>query len=86
EACKCYQSSIDLDPKFGDAWFNIGWVLHRSGATQQAEEYLVNGLERSPNHEEMQSLLHEVRQALQKQSETGHTGCSCNESKGPETR
>lgn len=86
EACKCYQVAIDLDPQFGDAWFTIGWVLHRSGAIQQSEEYLVKGLEMSPDHEEMQSLLDTVRERLEKEPAPGHAGCSCNEPTGPENR
>lgn len=85
DACKCYQTAVDLDSGFGDAWFNIGWVLHRSGAIQQAEEYLVNGLERSPNHEEMQTLLHSVQETLRNMEDAGQTGCSCNQTTGPES-
>lgn len=77
EACKCYQTAIDLDPEFGDAWFNIGWVLQRSGALQQAEEYLVSGLERVPDHEEMRDLLKTVQTSLQEQERSGSAGCSC---------
>lgn len=61
EAAKCYETSISLDPNFADAYFNIAWILQKSGVPQKALEYAEMGLSADPDHEDLKKLISEIK-------------------------
>jgi len=57
EASRCYEKTLELDPTFDDAWYNIAWILEKVGATEQAMQYARSGLRTNPDNEELSEIL-----------------------------
>jgi len=60
EAAKCYETAIELDSAFADAYFNIAWILQKAGVPDKASEYAERGLIAEPGHEDLKKLLKEI--------------------------
>ena len=52
-ALAAYQRAIDIDPRHGDGYNNIGILHHRQGRTREAIDWYQRALERYPDHEEI---------------------------------
>ena len=63
-AAKCYETALEKNSKFSDAYYNIAWILYRAKAYRNSLDYLEKGLNISPEHREMNNLKSEI-QSLQ---------------------
>jgi tetratricopeptide (TPR) repeat protein len=50
EALACFVQSIEIDPSYGNAYFNAGDLLYRNEQYEDAIKSYVAGLEIDPNH------------------------------------
>jgi tetratricopeptide (TPR) repeat protein len=50
EALNCYDQAVDIQPKFGPAWFNRGWALERVGERAQAAQSYARAVELNPDN------------------------------------
>lgn len=50
EALNCYDRAVDIQPKFGPAWFNRGWALERLGEKAQAALAYAKAVELNPDN------------------------------------
>lgn len=64
EAAGEYQTCIQTEPSFSDAYYNLAWILSKAGAYSKAVEYAKAGLHVNPDHEDLLKLLTEIRDKI----------------------
>ena len=64
EAAKCYQRAIECEPGFIDAYYNLAWILTEVSAFENALDYINQGLEIDPGHDDLKELRSKVRNKL----------------------
>ena len=57
EAMAAYLRAIDIDPRHGDAYNNVGILRHRQGHVEEAVEWYLRAAERYPDYEEIHQNL-----------------------------
>ncbi|WP_419804826.1 tetratricopeptide repeat protein [Terriglobus sp.] len=50
QAQHCFEAALQLDPKMGDAWNNLGTVMHNRGDLGKAEKYYRKAIKLKPNN------------------------------------
>lgn len=61
EAAKCYETAIERDEIFVDAYYNIAWILYRAKALEESKKYIKKGLKIDPYNEDLNELLEKIR-------------------------
>lgn len=63
EAAKCYETAIERDGEFVDAYHNIAWILYRAKALEESKKYILKGLNIDPANKDLKELLGKVRKS-----------------------
>lgn len=56
EAAKCYETAIEKDPNFIEAYYNIAWILFKAEAYPHGFKYIERGLEIDPSNDDLNKL------------------------------
>ena len=60
-AATIYKTVVTIEPSFTDAYYNLAWILSEINAWDEALIYAEDGLNRDPEHEDLQKLLSKIR-------------------------
>lgn len=67
EAVKCFETTLEKDEKFSDAYYNIAWVLQQAKVFEKAFEYVQKGIEIDPEHSGLLDLKKELKDQVNQQ-------------------
>lgn len=64
EAAKCYETALEKDGEFIEAYHNISWILYKAKAYPSAMEYAEKGLKIDASHEDLEELQSKIKKEL----------------------